>query len=166
MDPENPNIDYQMPLPPKPFHKRPWFWVCAVVVASIVYFGFQLGLAYHSIVIDNTSFLDRLAGAFNLGSKHTEAQKDNQNPLPSPEPDRLDILLMGIRGENDLQDGGLLTDTMLVVSIDRKTQKTALINIPRDLYIDITAQTASGKDVEVTGKINEAYERGLAAGDG
>jgi LCP family protein required for cell wall assembly len=57
-------------------------------------------------------------------------------PQPSAVPDstrqRINILLVGIdwkpgRGEH-------LTDTMLVVSLDRRTGRSAMISIPRDLY--------------------------------
>ncbi len=95
--------------------------------------------------------------------------KDDLNPMPSPEEKRLDVLILGIRGESnsDVEDaGGLLTDTILVASFDRDTKKTAMISIPRDLYIDLAMTAKNGKQVEVKGKINEMYEKGLSNGGG
>ena len=95
--------------------------------------------------------------------------REDPNPMPSPEEKRLDVLILGIRGEDgaDVEDaGGLLTDTILVASFDKDTKKTAMISIPRDLYIDLAMAAKNGKQVEVKGKINEMYEKGLANGGG
>ncbi len=70
--------------------------------------------------------------------------------MPASEKNRKDILVMGIRGEDDLKDGGLLTDTIMLFSFDTTTQKSSLVSIPRDLYVTITP----GR----TDKINAAYE--------
>jgi LCP family protein required for cell wall assembly len=104
---------------------------------------------------------------FNVGSN--DAPKEDLNPMPSPEEKRLDVLILGIRGEDgkDVEDaGGLLTDTILVASFDKDTKKAAMISIPRDLYIDVAMTAKNGKQVEVRGKINEMYEKGLANGGG
>ncbi|MEK7514946.1 MAG: LCP family protein [Patescibacteria group bacterium] len=61
----------------------------------------------------------------------------------------LDILLLGMRGKDD-PDGGLLTDTILLLRYDRSTKKSALISLPRDLYTRITDTRAD--------KLNAAYE--------
>ncbi|MEK7600615.1 MAG: LCP family protein [Patescibacteria group bacterium] len=61
----------------------------------------------------------------------------------------LDILLLGMRGKDD-PDGGLLTDTILLLRYDTSTKKSALISLPRDLYTRITDTRAD--------KLNAAYE--------
>ncbi len=48
---------------------------------------------------------------------------------------RINILLLGMRGEN-VPGGGLLADTIMVASIEPQENKVALISIPRDLYVD------------------------------
>ena len=73
--------------------------------------------------------------------------------LKNNELDRLNVLILGIRGADD-PNGGLLTDTIMIVSIEPKTGKTALISIPRDLYVDIPYQDNKNK-------INEAYVDGV-----
>lgn len=94
--------------------------------------------------------------------------RDSTQPLPvmTPDPDyampdkesnRLDILVLGIRGANDPEatnGGPLLTDSMQVFSYDKVTKKSSLISIPRDLFVTIHDQK---KD-----KINSAYEYGLS----
>ena len=89
--------------------------------------------------------------------------------MPEIEPNRLDILILGIRGENETaieEEGGLLTDTILIISIDKETKKAAMVSIPRDLYIEIDARTANDKNIRLKGKVNEIYERGLGNGGG
>lgn len=80
--------------------------------------------------------------------------------MPEKELNRLDILILGIRGENDADAelaGPLLTDTIMVFSHDKITKKSSLISLPRDLYVKIYDK----KD-----KINSAYEYGLLRKEG
>jgi len=58
---------------------------------------------------------------------------------PTPDPDRINILLLGLRGEGD-PDGGLLTDSMMVVNIKKSTGRVALISIPRDIYLTMPGE--------------------------
>ncbi len=67
--------------------------------------------------------------------------------------DRLNILLLGIRGIDD-PNGGLLTDTMMVVSVKLDTESVALISVPRDLYVKMPNH-------DFHNKINEAYVLGI-----
>lgn len=79
---------------------------------------------------------------------------DAQN-LPTSNPrerNRTDVLLLGFRGEGD-PHGGLLTDTLMVVSLETEKQEAALISIPRDLYVTLPI-------VNQKTKINEAYAIG------
>lgn len=76
-------------------------------------------------------------------------------PLADPrEHDRLDVLLLGIRGEGD-PHGGLLTDTIVLLSFKLDTKQIAMISVPRDTYLKIPI-------VDKEAKINEAYELGNA----
>ncbi|MBU4216512.1 LCP family protein [Candidatus Parcubacteria bacterium] len=49
--------------------------------------------------------------------------------------DRINILLLGIGGKN--HSGGLLTDTIMLNSIQPSTNKVSMISIPRDLVVPI-----------------------------
>lgn len=78
-------------------------------------------------------------------------------PLPPYESSRFDLLILGIRGEGHPEEGGLLTDTMQILSVDRVSGKASVVSIPRDLYINIDG---------ISGKLNSAYEQGLVKGNG
>jgi len=71
---------------------------------------------------------------------------------PEKEKNRLDILILGIRGdgEEEPEAGSYLTDTLMVLSVDKNTGETGLISIPRDLYVKMPY--LNKKD-----KINAAY---------
>jgi LCP family protein required for cell wall assembly len=71
---------------------------------------------------------------------------------PKKEKNRLDILILGIRGdgEEEPEAGSYLTDTLMVLSVDKDTGETGLISIPRDLYVKMPY--LNKKD-----KINAAY---------
>jgi len=69
------------------------------------------------------------------GDKAPYSPSENLPKLPSDNPDRLDILLLGIRGGENTEEGNYLSDTLMIVSVEKKTGKVALISIPRDLYI-------------------------------
>jgi len=67
--------------------------------------------------------------------------------------DRINFLLLGIRGVND-KNGGLLTDSIMIVSLKKSTKQIALISIPRDLYVQMPGESFFEK-------INAAYALGL-----
>ena len=71
---------------------------------------------------------------------------------PLPDSDRLNILLLGLRGEDD-PNGGLLTDSIMVLSVKKSTGQVALISIPRDLYVAVPGTSTKEK-------INFAYALG------
>jgi LCP family protein required for cell wall assembly len=140
-----------------------------------------IGFIVIGYIVFNTALLDREFEVENEAAKR-ESEFDavwfkkfanllffNQNQaeeidtdyiMPEKEPNRLDILILGIRGEYDNEDeeaGALLTDTIMVFSHDQLTKKSSLISIPRDLYVKIYGK----KD-----KLNAAYEYGLLRKDG
>ncbi len=76
--------------------------------------------------------------------------------MPRDDEDRENILLLGYRGEDD-PNGGLLTDTLMIASIERSSGRIALISVPRDLYIQIPG-------TKIYEKINYAYAYGQKDG--
>jgi len=85
---------------------------------------------------------------------HLGQNPDNQ--LQGEKEDRINILLLGVGGEN--HDGGYLADTIMLLSLQPSTQKVAMISIPRDL----TIPTSSGywRKVNSIHAIAEAQEEG------
>lgn len=159
----------KFPRPQKPFYKRPKFYF-GLILVLVLFFAFRILSAYNTIVVNNSGndggLWQDIVGIF----KKDETQKENDpNPMPQPEEDRLDVLILGIRGTDPKsieQEGGLLADTIMVLSFDKKTKKAALISIPRDLYIEMKAPSNNGKLIKIKGKLNQVYEKGLANGGG
>lgn len=115
-------------------------WVLALVIILI---GVGGALVYKT----SFTFSQMKTGEIeNLGFTENMA-------TPSPDSDRLNILLLGLRGESD-PNGGLLTDSIMVLSIKRSTGQIALISIPRDLYVVIPSTS-------IKEKINYAYALGF-----
>lgn len=69
-------------------------------------------------------------------------------------PEKLNILLTGVGGAG--HEGTELTDTIILASVNRRTQTVSMLSLPRDLYVQIP--TSRGK---AYGKINEVYQRSL-----
>ena len=72
---------------------------------------------------------------------------------PQKDEDRINFLLLGIRGEGD-PNGGLLSDGIILVSLKKSTGQVSLISIPRDLYLQMPGEVKYEK-------INAAYVIGL-----
>lgn len=92
----------------------------SALVVFLVFFSFFFAKVEKTFSLINNSLWHRVAHIDNYQEK-----------------DRVDILVMGLRGKDDIENGGFLTDTMMLVSIDTKTNKAALLSIPRDLYLNI-----------------------------
>jgi len=73
----------------------------------------------------------------------------NEETLKNLDP--IQVLLMGVSTDN----GGKLTDTIIVGTYDPKNQKASLLSIPRDTFVGKNPKTGSGSD-----KINSLYQRG------
>lgn len=71
-------------------------------------------------------------------------------------PERVNILLLGYSDET--REGAYLSDSMNVLSIDKSTDTTSLIAIPRDLWVEGLAEVPQNM------KINEAFRIGFYEG--
>ncbi len=78
------------------------------------------------------------------------------NEINGEKDGRINILVLAMRGASD-PNGGTLSDTSMIVSLNIKTNQISMISIPRDLYV---------KDIENDGssKINAIYSQGLSKG--
>jgi len=72
------------------------------------------------------------------------------SPLEKDENGHTNFLLLGIGGEN--HDGGDLTDSIIVASIDEDNNLVPMLSIPRDLYVEY------GEDGSYGDRINRYYE--------
>ncbi len=124
-----------------------------LLILSLVVIGYFLGGKSNTIEVQNepAPFWQRVASIFNFAPEPI----DPDYIMPVEEPDRFDVLVLGLRGEDDpdAKDGGaLLTDTIMLLSYDKTTKKASMISIPRDLYVKI--------DKNKKNKINAVYEYG------
>ena len=132
------------------------------LLVLISYFVFSITGNSKTIEVQNNtqktdSLWQKMATLLNIISE----PDDPDYLMPLEEKDRFDVLILGVRGENDpdAKDGGaLLTDTIIVFSFDRSTKKSSLVSIPRDFYVKI--------DKNKKEKINSAYEYGYYHKDG
>lgn len=134
------------------------FWIVLSLVliasASIGLLAWKASRATHSAIIGKDSgSIVRQAAKYVF---HSNAGENNLTKLRSEEDGRINVLLLGKGGKN--YPGQNLTDTLIVASIDTKTGQTALMSIPRDLYVNIP-----GTDSYT--KINALYHIGQEEDD-
>lgn len=88
------------------------------------------------------SVLDRISfSKGNIFSSVVKSLPGVSSELDGEEDGRINVLLLGMRGEN-VDGGGLLADTIMVLSIhpssgEGDTSKASLVSIPRDLYVTV-----------------------------
>ena len=115
----------------------------AVIVAAVAggFVVWQRAVAFNDAVSTESALSMRLFGPFNAS--------------------RVNVLLLGYNDES--HGGAFLSDSMNVISIDRDSDTTTMIPIPRDLWVEGMAEVPQNM------KINEAfrigyYENGLSNG--
>lgn len=142
--------------------KRIYAAICVVFFAVIVSGGYvvhKASITFDKMTGEENSMLKSIIKMLPVGSRffqilpvegedYSAMEKVKDNKL-----ERLNVLLLGIRGADD-PNGGLLTDTMMLASIELKTGNVALISVPRDLYVKIPNHDYSRK-------INEAFVLGM-----
>ena len=95
------------------------------ILASTGAFSYQVAQNDDSRVNKTLKFFDALG--------HFAINPDRN--LHGQEQDRINIALLGIGGEG--HEGGQLTDTIIIASIQPSTHRVALISLPRDLLVNI-----------------------------
>lgn len=115
-----------------------------------------------TVIAAGLFYLSAISHQIDILNPFNTSNNTNLLPVVTPDPDyampvkdsnRLDILILGIRGADDpdaANGGPLLTDSIQVFSYDKTTKKSSLISIPRDLWVTAHDQK---KD-----KINTVYE--------
>ncbi|HEX5430041.1 MAG TPA: LCP family protein [Patescibacteria group bacterium] len=129
LDGINSNPEYLgVQRPRKPKSKLKKFAIFIVVLAILGGLGFAaahyLG-EINKIFTGKTSIFTRVGGLF----------ISNDKPLIGEDTGTVNVLLLGVGGEG--HDGAYLTDTMIVASINIKTNEVVLTSIPRDWVYQI-----------------------------
>jgi len=121
--------------------KRTWLWIISfLIIAFFSFFFFKTGFTISQVV-------DWMNTAQILPFD------DDLPELPEKDPNRMDILLLGMRGLEDPGEGKLLSDAMIILSIEKTTGQVALISLPRDIYLRIWCSREKKK-------LNFAYAQG------
>lgn len=136
------NIELQN-RPKKTFFQTKFFklFYSRVIPILVILLVFVLAGMHFLSRNENSSIASPLNIIFNTGPKINSTDG------------KVNVLLLGNAG--GLHDGALLTDTIMVASLNFRTNKVYLISLPRDLWVE-----------EVKGKINSVYERGGDEGEG
>lgn len=101
-------------------------------------------------------FLGKISTEGGIFSSIAKSLPGVENSLKGEKEGRINILLLGMRGEN-VPGGGTLADTIIVLSVKPLENKAAFLSIPRDLYVD---NPNSGSK----SKINAVYALGQQDG--
>lgn len=114
----------------KPVRSKKWL-VLVLVVAILIVPGFYIiktGFVFSKIITIQNIAWEKIFGKF-PSAEYTPPKDEN----------RINVLLLGMRGEND-PESGLLTDGLMVMSFKKTTGQIALFSIPRDLYLQMPGQ--------------------------
>lgn len=129
--------------------KRKWFWP---VVAFLVLLMLVAGVfAWRA-----SSLVGSISSDGNLFGSFVRMIPGVEDKLKGEEEGRINVLLLGMRGEN-VVGGGTLADTIMVASIRPAENKVTLFSVPRDFYAPNPA--TGGKT-----KINAVYAYGQQDG--
>lgn len=96
---------------------------------SIVFFGARAYTFTKEIIVAKSSS----ASPYLSGGIDTWESVSGENIKTGDR--RINILLLGMGGDN--HPGGMLTDTMMVISIDPKNKEVAMLSVPRDLFVKV-----------------------------
>ena len=133
--------------------KKPWkkIWL-SLGIFLLLLFGIglsRMGYILNKISEKDGSIFSSLSNIIPLvGNDEVKGAEDG----------RINILLLGMRGSN-MPGGGLLADTIILVSLKPEENKIALISFPRDLYV-------TAPDTNQKMKINSVHALGEEKGSG
>jgi LCP family protein required for cell wall assembly len=136
---------------------RFFFWTLVVVCIFGVVFLASIAMAFKFYatskkVMNNSQDMSFIQSLKDIAS-------NDSKPLQGEDRGRINILLVGLAGKN--YPGANLTDSIIIASINPKTWQTALLSIPRDLYVPIpntksytkiNALFARAEDSDASGK--------------
>lgn len=141
-----------------PNRKRFWRILAFVGVLALIAGGaffVKAGFVFNKISLGEDGLLKNL-------TKSLPGAKDE---LKGEDKGRVNVLLLGMRGEG-IVGGGLLADTIMVVSLHPKDEKNpndttraSMVSIPRDLYVKVPGRNEQRK-------INAVYALGEERGRG
>lgn len=121
-----------------------------VILIIPVFYLFKTGMAFSKILTIKNIAWEKIFGGKLPSSEYA----------PVKDEDRINFLLLGIRGEGD-PNGGLLTDGIVLASLKKSTGRVALVSIPRDLYLQMPGEARYEKINAAYAIGYEKYDNGL-----
>jgi len=133
-------------------NKKRWIKPLLIIAGTLIFIG--------GIIVWKTGYmLSKVSnGEGGIFSNLAHVIPGVENTLKGEKEDRINILLMGMRGADD-PAGGTLADTIMVASIEPKANRMSLVSIPRDLYVKNSINGGSTK-------INAVHALGEQGGKG
>jgi LCP family protein required for cell wall assembly len=131
--------------------------VAAVLTGFAIFKGVHNVVASGSLLQSDPNFSNRPTATADLPASllitPTVAPEAGPPPKPWDGASRVTLLIFGLDFRDwEANEGPPRTDTMILVSVDPLSKKAGILNIPRDMWVDIPS---SGY-----GKINTAYPIG------
>ena len=117
---------------PQP-RRRSWFWWKIGIALFVVIIGFIGLVGYRLVAAVNTTTNDNKKVSVLTQIGNLVGNRDAL--LKGEAEDRVNILLLGIGGEG--HEGALLTDTIILASVQPSTGKVSMLSIPRDLAVEL-----------------------------
>ena len=105
---------------------------------------------------------DSFIGKIPLIGQLSHLANSSDRELKGEKEGRINILLLGMGGKG--HEGGYLTDTIMLASLDPETKKVSLISIPRDLSIPVEGSTNWTKinNINAFAEVKESGSGGIA----
>lgn len=100
-------------------------YTAGVVAVLLLVFTSKIIMSGDGSIAQTLSFISNIA----------KLAQTSENMLKGEENDRVNVLLLGMGGKG--HDGGYLTDTIMLASLQPSTGNVALVSVPRDLLVPI-----------------------------
>ncbi len=134
------------------FYKKKWvIAVSSIIILILIIVGviaWKTGSILSKMSVNGGSLFSNLSHSLPGANNQLKGEADG----------RINVLVLGMRGADD-PNGGTLSDSEEVVSIEPKADKVSMISIPRDLYVD---NPVTGTKT----KLNDVYAAGEQKGTG
>lgn len=139
------------------FQLKPW--LKPALLGSLV--GFVVVIVLFSLYFASVISSTFVRSQYRKTASNQDSQNAAQNeiplkPSPEPTPPIYSAAVLGYGGAG--HDGGLLTDSIMVVQINTGTQQIALISVPRDSWVALPSQ--GWDEPKQYWKVNAAYAIG------
>lgn len=136
-----------------PSKKKKWHSVVYLLAAIVLLVGaliiYKAWIFKNKVIVENTDGTSPILNAKNPDEITAEmVEKDGDT--------RINVLITGIGGRG--HDGGSLTDSIQVISIDPFNNQAAIVSLPRDFYLLL--------DKKIGYKLNTVYQTGERNGKG